>query len=304
LREKNAQPAAAVSNLTHLIQHGEVRDRLRALESIAAYGAEAKSAVPALIDVLVGPPPQLPGMTAGTRPPPQIPSVFANSAAASARRDAAIAIGEIGPGANAAVPALTWLIRAGRDPYLAAYCKALGKIGPAATNAVPLLEFALTNENHGIRLAAADALSRIVPQHCTKAVVVLRQLQHDAALAVVWVADATGFARKSPQLDFENPASRFFRMAATVSLWRLGLEKEPPTQAIIQELGNPGGDEIAYVELLGEIGPQASRAIPLLTRILNSERFILLRRAAGIAIRKIDPGEAEKLGFPGVFALP
>ena len=94
-------------------------------------------------------------------------------------------------------------------------------------------------------------------------------------------------------------------MSASVSLWRLGLEKEAPTLSIVAELKQRGGSEdIAYVELLGEIGSEARLALPLLMKFLDPKGTLILRRAAAIAIRKIDPGEAARLGLPALLALP
>jgi HEAT repeat protein len=197
------------------------------------------------------------------------------------------------------------LIREPKDGYRAVYCQALGRIGPDAEEAVGLLENCLTNENRGIRLVAADALTKIAPQQCSNAVAVLKRLQHDPDLATVWVVDTNGIVRRTEQKDFDSPTCRFFRLSASVALWRLGLEKDPPVISIVEQLEKQAGsDELAYVELLGEIGHEAKPALPLLTSMPNPDRFIGLRRAAAIAIRKIDPAEAAKLGLPGTLAIP
>jgi len=119
------------------------------------------------------------------------------------------------------------------------------------------------------------------------------------------VVDTNGIATPTEQKDFENPAARFFRSSASVSLWRLGLEKEAPTLSIVAELKQrAGSDEIAYVELLGEIGSEARLALPLLMKFLDSNGTLILRRAAAVAIRKIDPDEAARLGLPALLAVP
>ena len=84
------------------------------------------------------------------------------------------------------------------------------------------------------------------------------------------------------------------------------MEQEPPVEGIIEELNGPyGSDHVSYVELLGDIGPEAKAALPTLAKHLNTDQFIIgLRRAAAIAIRRIDPGEAARLGLPGMLAVP
>jgi HEAT repeat protein len=292
LQKLNEQAAAIVERLVRTIQTGEFKDRFRALETIAVFGPDAKPAVPALIEVLNGPGPQLPGPVAGIG--------LMNS-----RREAACALAEIGPEARAGVPALIALIREHRDQYRYVYCKALGRIGSDAKEAVPVLEDALRDENRGVRLAAAEALTRIVPQGTSNAVAVLKGLQHDPELAKVWVMDNSGMVRATPQQDFQNPSSRFFRLCASVPLWRLGLEKESPVASLIEELGrNNVSDLPSLIELLGEIGPEAKAALPVLTKLLSPDNSVRTRRAAAIAIRKIDPAEAARLGLPGMLVLP
>jgi len=289
----NEQIPAAVAKLVQTIQSGEFKDCFRALETIAVFGPDAKPAVPALIEVLTGPAPQLPGP-------------FAGIGLMNSRRNAAVALAEIGPEARAAAPALIGLLKEHRDHNRAIYCKALGRIGPAANEAVPVLEETLQDDNRGIRLAAAVALTRIEPQQASNAVAVLKSLQNDPELATVWVTDESGAAKQTSLKDFQNPASRFFRLSASVPLWRLGLEQEPPVEGIIEELNGPyGSDHVSYVELLGDIGPEAKAALPTLAKHLNTDQFIIgLRRAAAIAIRRIDPGEAARLGLSGMLAVP
>jgi hypothetical protein len=130
-------------------------------------------------------------------------------------------------------------------------------------------------------------------------------LQYDPELATVWAVVTNGIARRTSRKDFDNPPSRFFRLAASVPLWRLGLEKEPPVTAIIDEIKKPASSEqIAYVEMLGDIGPDAKAGLPVLKTFVEPDRFIRLRRSAAIAIRKIDPAEAARLGLPGNLVVP
>ena len=212
-----------------------------------------------------------------TGPGPPVPSAFAGASLMSSRREAADALGEIGPEARAAVPALVDLLARKGDGNGAVYCRSLGGIGPDARQALPALEEAMRSGNPGVRLAAATAVARIAPAEGSNAVVVLKSLQ----------------------------SNQYLKWFASVPLWRLGIEPEPPVKAIIEELnGRSSSDEISLVRALGEIGPEAKPALPTLKKFLQPRCFIRLRRESAIAFRKIDPQEAAKLGLPGVLLVP
>jgi hypothetical protein len=110
---------------------------------------------------------------------------------------------------------------------------------------------------------------------------------------------------KSDKLDFNNPMSRFYRVSAAVPLWKLGLESQSPASDVLKAFEqNPGSDDLAYIELLSDLGPKAKAALPKLETYLTPDKGIWLRRKAAIAIRKIDPTEADRLGLPGTLAVP
>jgi hypothetical protein len=80
------------------------------------------------------------------------------------RAVAARALGEMGPDAVEAIPALRHALR--RDPEVSVRCRAataLGRIGPAAAVAVDDLARALVHAHRPLRLRAARALGRIGP---------------------------------------------------------------------------------------------------------------------------------------------
>jgi HEAT repeat protein len=220
------------------------------------------------------------------------------------QRDIAEVLAEIGPEASAAVPAIIALADDPRSVQMV-FSKTLGRIGPSAKEAVPLLEKKLGSEDARLRLTAADALTRIVPGQCSNAIAVLRALQHNPEFAEVWVSTGHGSAMKKDKLDFDNQLSRFYRLSAAVPLWKLGLENQSPAAAILKELQQtPSSDEFAYIELLGDLGPEAKAALPKLETYLAPDKWIALRRKAAIAIQKIDPAEANRLGLPGTLAVP
>lgn len=186
----NQEIDAIVEKLVETIKTGDFAECMRAVEALAVLGPAAKAAVPVLIRNLNG----FPSHVSGTLG--MVPTL-------NSQRYIGEALAEIGPDASAAVPAL---IAAGGNPHSAVnmWFKVLGRIGPAAKDAVPLLEENLGAKDERLRLAAADALTRIVPGQCSNAVGVLRALQRD------------------------NSVSRFYRLSAAVPLWKLGLESESP----------------------------------------------------------------------------
>jgi HEAT repeat protein len=80
------------------------------------------------------------------------------------RRIAAETLGEIGPGAEAAVPALIQALGDESAAVRRAAAAALEEIGPAAAEAVPALIQALTDEGYGVVSAALQALQSITGQ--------------------------------------------------------------------------------------------------------------------------------------------
>jgi 3-methyladenine DNA glycosylase AlkC len=168
------------------------------------------------------------------------------------RRSAALALGEMGPAAVDAVPAL---IRALEDENVFVRrdaADALGDIGPGAVEAVPALIQALGDENDYVRMAARYALRNIGPE------------------AVPVLIEALGD---------ENSK---VRLCAADALGAIGPEAKEAVPALIQALG----DEEVYVRgaaavALGVIGPEAKEAVPALIRALEDENVFVRRDAAG-----------------------
>jgi HEAT repeat protein len=291
-RKMNQQSQEFLAMLLKQLREGEFADRFHALEAIAVFGPDAKTAVPALIDVL-------PGFIH--------PSGFlAPTSKQNTQREAANALAEIGPEARAAVPALIAQLRQRKEYHPPWICKALGCIGPDAKAAVPVLQEILQDkDNYNERLAAAVALTQIVPEQCSNAVTVLMALQHDPELAKLYHTDGRGGGTLQYHLDFQSSQSRFFRLSSSVALWKLGLEKESPASEIVEGLGKPDtGEQHWLLELAGAMGPEAHAAVPALEKLIGPDQLIRRRRAAAIAIRKIDPKEAERLNLPGILVQP
>lgn len=77
------------------------------------------------------------------------------------KHDAVIALGEMGPAAAMAVPALMKTLSDTNDDIRVAAAEALGKIGPAARAALPALEKALKDPDDRVQEAARQAINKI-----------------------------------------------------------------------------------------------------------------------------------------------
>jgi len=274
VQQMNRDLPARVDLLTDIIRNDNGSQWWRAALAVAVIGPEAKAAVPALTDVLMltsSVKLRLPG--AGSFPPG-----FTMGHAASA-------LGEIGPDARDAVPLLAERVRDQEGRWKRPYCLSLGRIGPAAKVALPVLRAELASEPPEARLAAAVAITRIDSQQCRDAVQVLQ--------------------------GFQNHPEPRLRLEAAAALWRLDAATPSPIAALIDLLKRgPEADKERAAELLGDLGPRAKEAIPELAELVEDSShwedspLWMARRAAAMAIRKIDPEAAARLGLPGLLALP
>jgi HEAT repeat protein len=123
------------------LKHEDQWTRWRAAGLLGAFGADAKTAVPALIEALE----TRHGLDWG----------FQVSAAA--------ALGMMGPEAKEAVPALIRTLQSGEPGLRSSAGFALSRIGPDAKSAVPSLLRALQDQNEEVRHNAKKALEQIDP---------------------------------------------------------------------------------------------------------------------------------------------
>jgi HEAT repeat protein len=103
---------------------------------LSTLGAEARQAVPALVDAL-------------------------KSKVTLVRERAALALGRVGPDAREAVPALTQTLRDPEWTVRRQASLALGRIGPEARSAIPSLEKLSGDRDHLVRKAAQEALRQV-----------------------------------------------------------------------------------------------------------------------------------------------
>jgi HEAT repeat protein len=160
------------------------------------------------------------------------------------RFEAASALPRIDPdvGAAAAVPVLAGLL----DPRLEVSFRSkvvavLGRLGPRARGAVPQLTLALEDERCSIRDAAAEALGNIGPDAVAAV----------PALAVLLRDEDSGVC-----LDAARALWRINRGREAVAFLVCACEEKPERRW-------------QAIEALGEIGPEGGRAVPVLRRALQ-----------------------------------
>ena len=282
MNELNQGAPARIKSLMESIRHGG-RNGIKAMRALAVYGPEALTAVPALVEVLQSSRARASNST----------DLFLTMDIGFESASAADVLGEIGPEASSAVPELIAplkerLLAENSMKLVLQYetvtspCRALGNIGSKAAAAVPVLQALSQDNDPRFRAAAAAALARVAPQQAAVVVDVLRSLAINTNVL----------------LNFQ------VALPARVALWRLGLEKEPPIQELVQALVQPWPWDA--VQLLGDIGSPARSSIPRLELLLDAGYGVEVqeKRLVAIAIRKIDPKEAANLGRPGFLALP
>jgi HEAT repeat protein len=138
---------------------------------------------------------------------------------------------------------------------------ALGGIGPKAAKGVPELLKLLRDESSYARWAAAKALGEIGGS-ATSATPALSIALHDSNDNV--------------------------RLAAALALWRVGRDSKEPVR-VLTDLAKRSAlpdAQVSAIRALGEIGPPAKAAVPMLEGLLKSNKLQLI---SAEALCQIDP---------------
>lgn len=183
----------------------------------------------------------------------------------SERYFAAQGLGNIGPDAKDAVPALARALEADASVRCPAAI-ALGQIRLAVGNVVQLLGQALQDEDRNVRWAAAGALGNIGAQ-AKEAIPLLRQALDDRDEGV--------------------------RQTAAEALVKLGVPGRAVPVLIASLEDKHWCNRRWAAKILGDVGPPAKAAIPALRKALKDEHAEV-REAATEALKKIQAAPATR----------
>lgn len=188
------------------------------------------------------------------------------------RKEGALALGSIGKGAKKSVPDLAMMIVEDQDANVrAAASFAIMKIGSTATEAVPGLIKGLQDEEGVVRFNCANALRVIGPdaKDATEALIKAlndekNQIYSDKLILTVQDCIALALAKITKGSDVAVPAL----------MEALKNTKLPPTRK-------------AVIRSLGEIGPAAKAALPLIKEF-KSDKDRTVTEAVKTALEEIE----------------
>jgi HEAT repeat protein len=182
------------------------------------------------------------------------------------RREAACALGLIGPDAAAAVPALIELLQDQVPSVRRKACFALGGIGPKSKTAVPQLMVFARQKSNSARLEAITSLGRIRAE--------LRDV-------VPLLMDIAG----------ENDAQ--VRLTVVVALGHIGPSAEAAVPLVVEFIRTSTvDDQITGLIALSKMEPEARPVLPVLSGLVD-QKMSPARQWAIVALGKVKPPAAD-----------
>jgi HEAT repeat protein len=212
----------------------------------------------------------------------------------SVRREAAAALGVIGPEGAAAVPALLQALDDEDTTVRQEALTTLGRIGPAARAAVPVLLHALRDKDTDYRVLTLQALGGIGPENEAVVPTLVKMLLDDdrekMRFTATGILKTFGSKARAAIPELARGLKRNdvgVRNAAAAVLGSIGPEALPQLLTVVRD---PERDIRQTVnEALRNMGPKARDAIPVLTEVLKSEDNFEDRRAAVWVLAEIGP---------------
>jgi HEAT repeat protein len=183
----------------------------------------------------------------------------------------------------------------------AAAARALGKIGPGAGATVPALAKLLDDDDKKVRSAAIGALHQIGTAAFPQLLAALKS-KHDVVKFTAAVSMRQFGPRAAPAVPtlvaLMDESKGMTRAMIVESLCSIGPAAKPAVPAIAKVLGYSGGlyDEI-LCDHLGRLGPDAAGAIPALIKTMKTGVEAGPQNAAE-ALGKIGPG--AKVAVPAL----
>jgi HEAT repeat protein len=286
--------------------------RVRTAEAIGAIGPVAAPAAPALVGVLKDGNDRVRAKAVealgriGDAAPEAVPHLM------RALRDqdtwvsalAAEALGEMGESAVEAIPALVRSLRHANPRVRANAAEALGKLGESAVPGAPALEAALKDPEDTVRIAAIQALGEVGQPSPAGRQWLIEAAADDnpevraAAVTTLGKLADLAAAERVTVLDAIDDASAIVRQRAAAVLPRLG--DAAAIQSLCQLVEDSGPDvRVQAVRALGQMGPSATAAGPVLARVAAAGESVL-RAEALRAVLQIQPPDAARVFRAGL----
>jgi HEAT repeat protein len=196
-----------------------------------------------------------------------------------ARREAARKIGDLGPDAKKAGPALVNLLKTDKDLFVRRFAaQSLGRIDADPKLAVPVLSGLLKENVKELTEAAVTSLGRMGPA---------------AVVALSEVMQMKSSAGKGDKKTPKGPDSTaYLKSKAAQALGNIGAASKPAVPSLVSALKDPTVRTDAVVAL-GKIWPGAKDALGALKEIQadkNAKKDKAFNQALRDAIRKIEKG--------------
>lgn len=201
------------------------------------------------------------------------------------------------------VPQLVTLLDDARPNVSMAAARILGTLGPTARAAVPPLRKALAGATGEAAVTLAVALGRIQPDDPHSLPVLVRELHAGMESSGDAIALLGSVGRAAPGvvpalIDVLDSNDRIDRLRTREALKRLGRAAVPELACAVERHPHQIARQRA-AEVLGEIGPAADAAVPVLIHVAGDRRSTL-RVTAMTALAEI--GRAANPAVPALVA--
>ncbi len=285
----------AIPQLAKLAVDPEVSVRRAAMQSLHTMKPGKEVMVPLMIGVFKETEPSvlLPALQSlAEMGDAAVPALIDASKTKEGRYWACLALGEIGPAAKDAVPALKELVSAEEPEIRLQAIIALGQIGPDAAPAAESVTKALSEEQTGVRYAAAFALGKMQAKDAVKELAKTSEskdsfLRMLGAWAIAKIQpDDKEAARRAVEQIVELLKSKEprLRQGAAVALTELHAPAEivgPALEEMMQD-----SDEAVRACAIKAVGSMGAKAVPGATKALKNPK---LREAAVQVLTETGP---------------
>jgi HEAT repeat protein len=296
----SGKDSPSVKELLDKLEKGDFAAKLYALDELGKLGAKAKPAVPTLIIILEDDKSPIPGAAAAVK---EETIAHPEDANPTLRSSAAATLGDIGPDAKPAIPALLKNLK-DKDKYVRCVsADALAGIGSKEERVLSALKDALNDSVSEVRIDAAEALNELDPDNPDALSALIKLLKdkdpetrRDAA-SVLEQIQSTKINTVVPALlrAIKDPDENV-RSKAAQSLGSICEKAMTVVPALVERLEKDKSSHVRIqaAQALQEYGPEAKLAIPALSRVMKEDPVSRVQKSAAQAIRRINTMPAKR----------